>query len=92
MQLARVIGTVVATVKNESLHGRKLLVVQTLDRHLNSTGKPMVAVDAIGAGVGELVFWCRGKEASFPFKREDTPTDCTIVGIVDSEAHVSAEL
>jgi ethanolamine utilization protein EutN len=89
MQLARVIGTVVATVKNESLHGRKLLVVQTLDRHLNSTGKPMVAVDAIGAGVGELVFWCRGKEASFPFKREDTPTDCTIVGIVDSEAHVS---
>ena len=89
MQLARVIGTVVATIKNESLHGRKLLVVQTLDRHLNSTGKPMVAVDAIGAGVGELVFWCRGKEASFPFKREDTPTDCTIVGIVDSEAHVS---
>lgn len=90
MQLARVIGTVVATVKNESLQGRKLLVVQTLDRHLNSTGKPMVAVDAIGAGVGELVFWCRGKEASFPFKREDTPTDCTIVGIVDSEAHVQA--
>lgn len=88
MQLARVIGTVVATVKNDSLAGRKLLVVQTLDRNLESTGKPMVAVDAIGAGVGELVFWCRGKEASFPFKREDTPTDCTIVGIVDSEQHV----
>ena len=78
-----------ATVKNESLHGRKLLVVQTLDRNLKDSGKPMVAVDAVGAGVGELVFWCRGKEASFPFKREDTPTDCTIVGIVDSEAHVS---
>jgi ethanolamine utilization protein EutN len=91
MQLARVIGTVVATVKNESLHGRKLLIVQTLDRHLKSTGQPMVAIDSVGAGVGELVFWCRGKEASFPFKREDTPTDCTIVGIVDSEAHVSAE-
>jgi microcompartment protein CcmK/EutM len=91
MQLARVIGTVVATVKNESLQGRKLLVVQTLDRRLNSTGKPMVAVDAVGAGVGELVFWCRGKEASFPFKREDTPTDCTIVGIVDSEEHVQSE-
>jgi ethanolamine utilization protein EutN len=89
MQLARVIGTVVATIKNESLHGRKLLVVQTLDRYLQSTGKPMVAVDAVGAGVGELVFWCRGKEASFPFKREDTPTDCTIVGIVDSESHVN---
>jgi microcompartment protein CcmK/EutM len=88
MQLARVIGTVVATVKNDSLAGRKLLVVQTLNRNLESTGKPMVAVDAVGAGVGELVFWCRGKEASFPFKREDTPTDCTIVGIVDSEQHV----
>jgi len=89
MQLARVIGTVVATVKNESLQGRTLLVVQTLDKDLKSTGKPMVAIDSVGAGVGELVFWCLGKEASFPFKREDTPTDCTIVGIVDSEAHVT---
>lgn len=89
MQLARVIGTVVSTIKNESLAGRKLLVVQTVDRNLQSTGKPMVAIDAVGAGVGELVFWCRGKEASFPFKREDTPTDCTIIGIVDSEQHVT---
>jgi ethanolamine utilization protein EutN len=88
MQLARVIGTVVATVKNDSLQGRTLLVVQTVDRNLEPTGKPMVAVDSVGAGVGELVFWCRGKEASCPFKREDTPTDCTIVGIVDSEEHV----
>ena len=91
MQLARVIGTVVATVKNESLEGRKLLIVQTLDKNLQSTGKPMVAVDAVGAGIGELVFWCRGKEASFPFKREDTPTDCTIVGIVDSDNHVTRQ-
>jgi microcompartment protein CcmK/EutM len=89
MQLARVIGTVVSTMKNDSLAGRKLLVVQTVDRNLQSTGKPMVAVDAVGAGVGELVFWCRGKEASFPFKREETPTDCTIVGIIDSEQHVT---
>ena len=89
MQLARVIGTVVATVKNDSLEGRKLLIVQTVDRNLEASGKPMVAIDSVGAGVGELVFWCRGKEASFPFKREDTPTDCTIVGIVDSEQHVS---
>jgi ethanolamine utilization protein EutN len=88
MQLARVIGTVVATVKNDSLAGRKLLVVQTVDRNLEPIGKPLVAIDSVGAGRGELVFWCRGKEASFPFKREDTPTDCTIVGIVDSEEHV----
>ena len=89
MQLARVIGTVVATVKNDSLSGRKLLVVQTINAKLEPTGKPMVAIDSVGAGVGELVFWCRGKEASFPFKREDTPTDCTIIGIVDSEQHVT---
>ena len=64
MQLARVIGTVVATVKNESLEGRKLLVIQTLDKDLAAAGKPMVAIDSVGAGVGELVFWCRGKEAA----------------------------
>ncbi len=88
MQLARVIGNVVCTVKNESLKGRKILIVQNLDEDLKSIGSPMVALDAIGAGVGELVFWCRGKEASFPFKRDDTPTDCTIVGIVDSDSHI----
>lgn len=89
MQLARVIGTVVATVKNEALEGRKLLVLQSLDGNLVAQGKPLVALDAIGAGAGDLVFWCRGKEASFPFAREDTPTDCTIVGIIDSAAHVT---
>ncbi|HEX8558330.1 MAG TPA: EutN/CcmL family microcompartment protein [Pyrinomonadaceae bacterium] len=89
MQLARVIGNVVATVKNDSLEGRTLLVVQSLNADLKPQGAPLVALDSVGAGVGELVFWCRGKEASFPFRREDTPTDCTIVGIVDSEAHVS---
>ncbi len=88
MQLARVIGTVVSTVKNESLDGRKFLIVQNLNEDFEPKGKPLVALDAIGAGEGELVFWCRGKEASFPFKRDSTPTDCTIVGIVDSEAHV----
>jgi microcompartment protein CcmK/EutM len=88
MQIARVIGNIVSTVKNESLHAKKLLIVQTLDADLEPRGKPTIAIDAVGAGVGELVFWCRGKEASFPFKREDTPTDCTIVGIIDSDLHV----
>ncbi len=87
MQLARVIGTVVATVKNDGLDGRKLLVIQSLDGDLNAQGTPLVALDSIGAGTGELVVWCRGKEASFPFTREDTPTDCTIIAIVDSERH-----
>ena len=89
MQIARVIGTVVSTVKNATLDGRKFLIVQTLDADLKEKGNPMIALDAVGAGVGELVFWCRGKEASFPFKRDETPTDCTIVGIIDSNAHVN---
>jgi ethanolamine utilization protein EutN len=91
MQLARVIGTLIATVKNDSLKGRKFLIIQSLNKDLNPQGQPLVAVDSVGAGVGELVFWCRGKEASFPFKRENTPTDCTIIGIVDSDDHVTSK-
>lgn len=89
MQLGRVIGTVVATMKNQSLEGRKLLIIQSLDARLEPQGKPLVALDSVGAGRGELIFWCRGKEASFPFRREDTPTDCTVIAIVDSAAHVN---
>ena len=89
MQIARVIGTVVATIKNPELDGRKLLIIQSLDSNLRRIGKPLVAVDSVGAGVGELVFWCRGKEASFPFDGGSVPTDCTIVGIVDSPEHVT---
>jgi ethanolamine utilization protein EutN len=84
MQLARVCGTVVSTVKHDSLEGRKLLVIQPVDAKLNDSGKPMVAIDSVGAGAGEFVFWCRGREASFPFLPSEVPTDCTIVGIVDS--------
>lgn len=89
MQLARVIGNVVCTIKNESLRGRKILIVQNLNEKLKPIGKPLVALDAVGAGIGELVFWCRGREASFPFKRDPTPTDCTIVGIIDSPSHIN---
>ena len=84
MQLARVIGTVVATIKNDLLEGQKLLVIQPLDARFEHSGKPMIAIDSVGAGVGEVVFWCRGKEASFPFMPSEVPTDCTIVGIVNS--------
>jgi microcompartment protein CcmK/EutM len=88
MQLARVIGTVVSTVKSDLLESRKLLVIQPLDAKLEEAGKPLVAIDSIGAGDGEVIFWCRGKEASFPFVPLDVPTDCTIVGIVDSVSRV----
>ena len=84
MRLAKVIGTVVATIKNPELTGYKLLVIQPLDGNGKPAGKYLVSIDSVGAGVGELVFWCRGKESSFPFLPEEVPTDCTITGIVDS--------
>jgi ethanolamine utilization protein EutN len=83
MQLARVIGDVVVTCKDESLVGIKLLVVQPLGPNREAVGRPLVAVDAVGAGVGEEVFFVRGKEASFPFYPAEPPVDAGIVGIVD---------
>jgi len=83
MQLARVIGDVIATRKDENLVGITLLVVQPLTPDHQPTGRPLVAVDAVGAGIGEEVFFVRGKEASFPFYPVEAPVDAGIVGIVD---------
>ena len=83
MQLARVIGEVVATRKDENLTGLKLLIVQPLNADSQPAGKPLVAVDAVGAGAGEHVFFVRGKEASFPYFPDEPPVDAGIVGIVD---------
>ena len=83
MQLARVIGDVVATRKDEKLAGIALLVVQPIAADGSDTGRALVAVDSVGAGVGETVFFVRGKEASFPFFPTEVPADAGIVGIVD---------
>jgi len=83
MQLARVVGDVVVTRKDESLTGIKLLLVQPLTPDRQPAGRPLVAADAAGAGVGEEVFFVRGKEASFPFHPAEPPVDAGIVGIVD---------
>lgn len=83
MLLGRVIGNVVATMKNESLVGQRLLIVQPIDRNGRDKGKSIVALDSVGAGAGETIYWCRGKEASFPFLPTEVPTEATIVGIVD---------
>jgi microcompartment protein CcmK/EutM len=81
--LARVIGTVVASRKDPGLTGVKLLLVQPLKADRTPTGKPLVAVDSVGAGVTEDVFYVRGREAAIPFLPADVPTDAAIVGIVD---------
>jgi ethanolamine utilization protein EutN len=80
MQIAKVIGDVVMTVKDGNLTGIKLMVLQPLDPDGNATGRTLVAVDAVGAGVGETVFFVRGK---FPFHPIEVPADAGIVGIVD---------
>jgi microcompartment protein CcmK/EutM len=83
MQIARVIGDVVATFKDPGLAGLKLLVLQPLDPARQPQGRALVAADAAGAGVGEIVFFVRGKEATFPFYPVEAPVDAAIVGIVD---------
>ena len=83
MQLARVIGDVVSTVKDASLGGHKLLVLQPVTPTREPAGRTLVALDAVGAGVGEHVFFVRGKEAAFPFLPAEPSTDACVVGIVD---------
>ena len=83
MQLARVIGDVVSSIKAAELSGHKLLLLQPVSPDRAPAGRTLVAVDAVGAGVGEHVFFVRGKEASFPFYPVEVPADAGIVGIVD---------
>jgi microcompartment protein CcmK/EutM len=83
VQLARVLGEVVSTVKDVNLSGLTLLVLQPLSASGEPAGRTLVAVDSVGAGVGEHVFFVRGREAAFPFYPVEPPTDASIVGIVD---------
>jgi ethanolamine utilization protein EutN len=83
MQLAKVIGDIVATRKDDNLAAITLLLLQPIAADGSAAGRTLVAVDAMGAGVGEIVFFVRGKEASFPFYPVEVPADAGIVGIVD---------
>lgn len=84
MYLSEVIGTVVSTQKDASLVGFKLLLTRRLDDGGSLTGTPEVAVDTVGAGVGETVIITRGSSARYASGKRDTAVDATIVGIVDT--------
>ena len=85
MQLARVTGTVVATVKTPGLTGIKLLLVQPLDRHLQPVGGQVVAADAVHmAGPGDLVYVVAAREAAQAMPDTFVPVDHAILGIVDA--------
>ena len=86
MMLARVVGRVWATIKNDTLEGKKMLVIQPVDLDGRASGKQLVALDAVGAGAAELVYFCRGREASFPWLPAEVPVEAAVVGIVD-EVH-----
>lgn len=91
MQLARVTGTLVATVKADGLEGVKFLIVQPLDRHENPEGAPVVAADGVHmAGPGELVYIVGAREASQALPNTFVPVDHAIVGIVDAVAELGA--
>jgi ethanolamine utilization protein EutN len=83
VQLAQVVGDIVASIKDTELAGHKLLVLQPILPDRTPTGRAVVAIDAMGAGVGEHVFFVRGREASFPFLPAQPPVDACVVGIVD---------
>jgi ethanolamine utilization protein EutN len=83
MQLAKVIGTVVATSKDELLTGVKLLVIQPVNSSGMNEGEPIVAADSIGAGYGEMVFYAKSKEGAMPLPNPNACADAGIIGIVD---------
>ena len=84
MVLGRVDGTVVATRKDAKLEGAKLLVVRVVDLDRKPTGAAFVAVDAVGAGTGEIVLCAQGSSARLTPATENKPCDAVIVGIVDA--------
>jgi len=81
--LARVIGTVWGTRKDEHLEGFTLQLIQPIDRRRNDAGDPVVAVDTVGAGPGETVMYITAREAVIPLPVDEAPVDASIVGIID---------
>lgn len=86
MVLGKVIGTLVASRKEPTLEGLKLLVVRACDVDGNPTGAIAIAVDAVGAGLGEVVLYCAGSSARQTQVTQNRPVDATIMAIVDSIA------
>lgn len=84
MQTGIVIGTIVATRKDSRLVGHKLLVTQPVDMNRNPLGEPVIAVDTVGAGVGEYVFYTIGTSARYAANQKESPIDAAIVGIIDA--------
>ena len=84
MFLGKVIGNIWATRKYETLNSFKLMIVQPLNSEFEKTGDPIIAVDTVGSGPGETVFYITASEAVIPLPVDMAPVDASIVGIVDT--------
>jgi microcompartment protein CcmK/EutM len=84
MKIAKVVGVTISTIKQEKLHGRKLLVVKETDESGNVVGKPLVAVDVVAAGVGDLVLIASGSAARQTDLTDKSPVDTVIMAVIDS--------
>ena len=88
MKLAKVIGTVVCSIKDPSLQGMKLLVIQPLTDEMQLDGDPLVAVDTAKAGPNDLVWWILSREATLALPNPFSPIDAAITGIVDTVTEI----
>jgi ethanolamine utilization protein EutN len=92
MMICKVVGSIVSTTKAEKLKGKKLLIVQPLDmKTIEDDGKPLVAIDTVGSGVGEVVLLVSGSSARQTEITNGVPVDAAIVGIVD-QIEIQGEL
>lgn len=84
MNIGRIIGTAVATRKDDTLLGCKLMITQPLTMDYKETGQPLIAVDTVGAGIGEVVIYAKGTAARNAARKRESAIDVAIVGIVDN--------
>ncbi|MFH1416517.1 MAG: EutN/CcmL family microcompartment protein [Elusimicrobiota bacterium] len=84
MEFGIITGTVVCTAKDAGISGAKLLMVQPVDDELKAASTPLVGIDSVGAGEGELVLFVKGSSARMTEATDNRPVDCTIIAIVDN--------
>ena len=84
MHLGRVVGTIVATRKDERLTGCKLMLTQPLNINHKPIGEALITVDTVGAGIGEIIIYTKGTAARYAAEKLQSPIDAAIVGIVDN--------
>lgn len=84
MKTGIVIGTVVATRKDERLIGHKLLLTQPVDSNKKPKGEPLIAIDTVGAGIGEFIIYTEGTAARYAVNKTNAPVDAAIIGIIDN--------